>query len=126
MARGVCIPKPGKKTYAQAKSYRVILLLNTLSNLVEKVMANQITEQAELQPWFHRGQFGGRQNRGAVEAAAVLMQHVRNIWEEGKVAGAIMGDIKGAFPTVNRDCLCEKLRQMGMDEVWVRWVDNFM
>jgi len=126
IARGVCIPKPGKSDYSKAKAYRVISLLSTMSKLVEKVVANKLSELAEQEQWFHRGQFGGRRHRSAVEAASVLVRHVTNAWEKDKVAGAIMLDIKGAFPTVNRDCLASKLRKMGLHEVYVRWVENFM
>ena len=35
----VVIPKPGKDDYSQAKSYRPISLLETLSKLIEKVMS---------------------------------------------------------------------------------------
>jgi len=124
IAKGIVIPKPGKPDYTKAKAYRVISLLSTMSKLVEKVVANSIAKAAEEGLWFHRGQFGGRSHRSAVEAAAVLVQHVVSTWEEGKVAGAIMLDIKGAFPTVNHDCLVHKLKNLGLHEVYIRWAKN--
>jgi hypothetical protein len=54
------------------------------------------------------------------------VQHVANTWENEEVAGALMLDVKGAFPTVNRECLVSKLRKMGLHETYVRWVNNFM
>jgi uncharacterized protein involved in tolerance to divalent cations len=46
-ARGVVIPKPNKLDYGVAKAYRVIMLLNCLGKVVEKVAANVIAEQYE-------------------------------------------------------------------------------
>ena len=47
LARGVIIPKPGKDDYSAAKAYRCISLLNCLGKMVEKVVANLISEHCE-------------------------------------------------------------------------------
>jgi hypothetical protein len=36
----IIIPKPGKPTYDKAKSFRPIVLLNTIGKLIEKMIAN--------------------------------------------------------------------------------------
>ncbi|KDR65002.1 hypothetical protein GALMADRAFT_82424 [Galerina marginata CBS 339.88] len=38
----VIIPKPGKPSYATPKSFRPIVLLNTLGKLIEKMISNRI------------------------------------------------------------------------------------
>jgi hypothetical protein len=39
---------------------------------------------------------------------------------------ALMIDIKGAFPTINRACLLHKMWRAQLDENLVTWVDSFM
>jgi hypothetical protein len=48
------------------------------------------------------------------------------MWEKKRVAAALMMDVKGAFPTVNRACLLHKMRVAHLDDNLVEWVDSFM
>jgi ribonuclease HI len=126
MAMGVTIPKPGKSDYGLAKSYRVISLLNCLGKVVEKVIANMLSEDTDRGNLLHPGQYGGRRGRSAVDAAGVLMSTVQEAWSRGKVAAALMMDVEAAFPSVARECLLRKMREIGLDEGLVGWVDSFM
>jgi hypothetical protein len=126
MARGITIPKPGKSDYGLAKSYRVISLLNCLGKVVEKVVANMLSFETDRGNLLHPGQYGGRRGRSAVDAAGVLMSVVQEAWSRGKVAAALMMDVEAAFPSVARECLLRKMREMELDECLVGWVDSFM
>jgi hypothetical protein len=55
IAKGICIPKPGKKAYDQAKSFRVISLLSCLGKLVGKVVATLIADTVEENGALHLG-----------------------------------------------------------------------
>jgi hypothetical protein len=56
----------------------------------------------------------------------VLVAAVEDAWEKKRVAAALMMDVKGAFPIVNRACLLHKMRAAHLDENLVEWVDSFM
>jgi hypothetical protein len=58
VAKGICIPKPGKKNYDQAKTYWIILLLSCLGKLIEKVATILITNNIELHHILYEGQYG--------------------------------------------------------------------
>jgi hypothetical protein len=57
---------------------------------------------------------------------AMLVATVEEIWERKTIVAALMMDIKGAFPAVNRACMLHKIRQAKMDENVVQWIDSFM
>jgi hypothetical protein len=59
VTKGVCIPKPRKKSYDQAKSFWVISLLSCLGKLVKKVAATLIANEVEWHDVLYIGQFGG-------------------------------------------------------------------
>jgi hypothetical protein len=61
-----------------------------------------------------------------MDAAAVLVAAIEDAWEKKRVAAALMMDVKGAFPAVNRACLLHKMQVAHLDENLVEWVDNFM
>jgi hypothetical protein len=87
----------------------VISLLSCLGKVVEQVAAILIVEAVEANESLHISQFGGRQGGSAMDAAAVLVAAVEDMWEKKRVAAALMMDIKGVFPTVNRVCCLHKM-----------------
>jgi hypothetical protein len=125
-AKGILLRKPGKPIYTVAKAYRVISLLKCLGKVVEKLVAELITDFAEAQRLFHEGQFGGCRQRSAVDAVACLISEVERAWSEGKLGACLFMDIKGAFDYVVGHELIEGLRDTGMDGDLVRWVASFL
>jgi hypothetical protein len=77
VAKGICIPKLGEKSYDQAKSYRVISLLSCLGKLIEKVAAILIANDVDLCHVLHEGQYGVRRGCSAVDAMGVLVATVK-------------------------------------------------
>ena len=47
LVSGVVIRKPGKDDYTQLKAYRSILLLSCMGKVVENVVAELLSEEAE-------------------------------------------------------------------------------
>jgi len=112
VAQGVIIPKPGKDDY--------------VGKVVEKVVANEISTVTDLGNQLHEGQYGCRRRRSAVDAAGVLMSVVQEVWKQKKVAAALMIDVAAAFPSIARECLLRKMREMELDKNLVGWTDSFM
>jgi hypothetical protein len=61
-----------------------------------------------------------------MDVATILVAAIEDTWEKQKVTSALIMDIKGAFPTVNRACLLHKIRGVQLDQNLVMWVDCFM
>jgi len=72
-ASAVVIRKPGKDYYTQLKGYRSISLLSCMGKVVEKVVAEQLSEEAERRGLLSDGQFGSRNGRSAIDAAAIMV-----------------------------------------------------
>jgi hypothetical protein len=54
------------------------------------------------------------------------MNGVQEAWGRGHIAAALMMDIKSAFPSVAKECLVEKMREMGFDENFFGWTKSFI
>ena len=102
LARGVIIPKDD---YTVARAYRCISLLNCLGKMVEKVVADMISCHCEMVEGFHRGQYGCRTKRSAVDVVGVAIVQVQGAWRIGVIAGAVLMGVAAAFPSVARGCL---------------------
>jgi len=99
-ARGVVIRKPGKDDYTKLKAYRSILLLSCMGKVVEKVATELRSEEAARRGLLSDGQFGSRNGRSAIDAAAIMVDRVHAAWTNGHITGVLLMDIKAAFPTL--------------------------
>jgi len=124
--KGVVIPKPNKPDYGVAKAYRVIMLLNCLGKVVEKVAANAIAEECERRMLLHNGQFGCRKRRSVIDAVGRLMKKVEEAWGRGKIVAVLLMDVEGAFPHVAKGNLIKRMEEMGFEADLVRRVESFM
>jgi len=122
----VVIPKPGKPDYTQVRAHRVISFLDSISKLVERTAARLIADHLERRNELHDGQYGCRKRRSAVDAVAVLMNWTQQAWQEKKVAGALLMDVKAAFNNVSRQVLTWRLGELGIEPDLIRWTDSFM
>jgi hypothetical protein len=75
---------------------------------------------------LYKGQFGCREHHSVADVAACLTEEVYQSWAKGKIAGAILMDVKGAFDHVSRTRLTKRLEELEADLQLIRWTDNFM
>jgi len=61
-ASGLVICKPGEDDYTQLKAYRSISLLSCMGKVVEKVVAELLSEEAERSGLLSDGQFTSRKD----------------------------------------------------------------
>lgn len=126
IAKGILLRKPNKTDYSQVKSYRVISLLNCLGKVTEKVVAELISVWCESSVVLHQGQMGSRKQRSCTDAVARVMNRVEETWNQGKIAGLLLMDVKGAFDHVSRNQLLRRMRDMKVDGNLIKWVGSFM
>ncbi|KAF8660106.1 hypothetical protein AX14_007475 [Amanita brunnescens Koide BX004] len=79
----VIIPKPKKTDYSAPKSYRPIVLLNTLGKLLTKVLANRMQFDVVAFSLLHEGQCGSVQKHATVDASLVLLDFININREQG-------------------------------------------
>ena len=76
-AKGILMEKPNKRDRTLVKSYRVISLLNCLGKVVEKLVAEMLSQFCETKGSLHQGQMGGRKHRSAIDAAALITKFIK-------------------------------------------------
>ena len=125
-ARGVLLEKAGKRDFGLVRSYRVISLLNCMGKVIEKVVAEQLSQYCESYSKLHPGQMGGRKERSAIDAVAILVHTVQKGWEEKKLVAALFMDVKGAFDHVSKGQLIARMVELGIDGDLVLWTRSFL
>jgi len=126
LSTGVVICKPGKDDYTQLKAYRSISLLSYMEKVVEKVVTELLSDQAERRGILSDGQFGSRRGRSAIDAAAIMVDRAHAAWKGGHIAGMLLMDIKAAFLSVAKGRLVNLMKFRQMDGDLVRWTESFL
>jgi Reverse transcriptase (RNA-dependent DNA polymerase) len=109
----VIIPKPGKPNYSTPKSFRPIVLLNTLGKLLEKLLSRRLQFDGVAHGAFHPMQFGGVAQRSTEDAGVYLTHLVRAGWVEGLQTSIVAFDIAQFFPSINHDVLLRVIDRSG-------------
>jgi hypothetical protein len=98
-ASGVVICKPGKDDYTKLTTYRKISLPSCMRKVVEKVVAELLSEEATQRGLVRDGLFSNRKGLSAIDAAAFMVDRAYAAWTDGNITGVLLMDIKAAFPS---------------------------
>jgi len=120
----VVIRKPGKDDNTQLKAYHSISLVSCMGKVVEKVVAELLSEGAEKRGLLSDGQFGSRKGRSAIDAAAIMVDRAHASWKSGHITGVLIMDIKAAFPSVAKGRLVNLIKDRQMDGDLIRWTSR--
>jgi hypothetical protein len=69
--------KPPYRNYTLSKVYKIILLLNCLAKVMEKIIARRLAIMTEFKTLLHIHQIRGRRQKSAIDAVIVLIQKVQ-------------------------------------------------
>ncbi|KAF7557551.1 hypothetical protein G7Z17_g571 [Cylindrodendrum hubeiense] len=125
-AEVIMIPKPGKRDLSSPRAWRPISLLSCLGKGLERLIARRLAFIAIDRKVLHKNQAGALTKRSAVDLVAALIHDIESALARGLVVTLVTMDIQGAFDTVLRNRLLQRLRQQGWPELLVRWMASFM
>ena len=97
-----------------------------MGKVVEKVVANQLSDYCETFSKLHPRQMGARKERSAIDTVAALVHIVQEKWSEKILAGALFIDVKGAFDHVSKAQLLRHMINLGIDGDLVGWTRSFL
>jgi len=131
-ANCVVIPKPGKKSYSHPKSYRPISLQSCIGNLLESIVAKQLSRTALICGATHTSQIGAQPDNSAIDVLLRTITPIANSISKKKTTNqkptrpvALTHDIEGAFNQVHPSTLEEIMYQRRMPLYLTNWVAAF-
>jgi len=125
-ASRMVIQKPGNENYMKLKSYRTISLLSCMGKVVEKVVAELLSDEAGRGALLSNGQFVSRKKRSAINTAAIMVDIVHAAWMEDNITGVLQINIKAAFPMVAREWLIPGMKAKKIDGDLIRWTESLL
>ena len=122
----VFIPKPGKVSYAFAKSFRPIslssFLLKGLERLVDRFLRDVVLRERPL----HASQHAYQTGKSTETALHALVDCVEKTLEARQFALGAFFDIEGAFDNAPFEAISVALRARGTPDALVVWVEAML
>ena len=125
-ASGVVTCTAGTDDYTKPKVYRFISLLSCMGNVVEKVVAELLAEEAERRGLLSNSKYGSTKRRSAIDPAAIVVERAHAAGREDHITGIHLMDIKTAFPSIGRGRLIHTMIGKGMDGDLIRWMASVL
>jgi len=117
----VVIPKPNKQSYDSSKSFRPIVLLNTLDKLIEKVIGKRLQFQVIFNNFIHSSQLGGLKFKSIIDVGVVLTHIIHSGWVKNILTSILAFDIAQFVPSLNHHLLTCILKKARLDNCIVNF-----
>ena len=89
----IIILKPNKASYNTTKTFRPIVLLDTVSKLIEKVISHRLQFHLSANGFLDPNQLGGIRQRSTIDAGMYLTYLIRTGWTRECHTSVIAFDI---------------------------------
>ena len=125
-ANGVILNKPGKPSYDTPASFRIIVLLKTISKILERVMTVRLSNIARKASLLHPNQCGSLPGLSTSDTCATLLHEVRTLQRPRWAVSTLFLDIKAGFDNINASKLRSLLLGKNIPSYMVDWVTSFL
>jgi len=125
-SNSVVLDKPGKPSYESPSSFRIIVLIRTISKILERIIAARLLAAARLRALLHPNQYGSLPGLSTYDACVTLINDVRTLQRPRLKVSSLFLDIKAGFDNVDNNTLARILREGGRPPYLVSWVSSFL
>ena len=125
-ANRVVLDKPGKPSYDTPASFRIIVLLKTISKILERIMTVRLSGLARKAGLLHPNQCGSLPGLSTADACATLIHEVRTLQRPRRAISTLFLDIKAGFDNVNSSKLRSLLLHGNIPSYMVDWITSFL
>ena len=107
-------------------NYRPVSLLPLPSKIIEKNVHNRLSSHLEDNDLLDINQGGFRKNHSTIHTVTKLTNDIFNGINTREVTLACFIDMAKAFDTVNHEILIQKLSKLGIKQVLLNWIKNYL
>ncbi|KAH0611643.1 uncharacterized protein H6S33_010908 [Morchella sextelata] len=125
-ANGVILAKPNKPDYSSPAAYRIIVLLQTFSKILEKIITLRLAVIAKAVGLLHNHQCGSVSGLSTGDAVTTLIHETRAMQLAKLKVSTLFLDIKGGFDHVLKQHLASTLSAKHTPPYITNWVLSFL
>ena len=125
-ANGVVLEKPGKQFYDSPACFRIIVLLQTVSKILERIIASRLAPIARYTSLLHRNQCCSLRSLSSFNTGSALTDTVRTLQHLGRKVSSLFLNIMDGLDNVDAKILYSDLEPKGVNHYLVAWVRCFL
>ena len=125
-SNGVFLDKPGKHSYESPSSFRTIVLIRSVSKILEWIIAARLHAAARLRGLLHPKQCGSLPGLSTYNACLTLTNDVKTLQRTRLKVSSLFLDIKAGFDNVDNSTLARILSEGGIPPYLLSWVSSFL
>ena len=107
-------------------SYRPISLVNTLSKILEKMVATNLTNHLQLNDLLYKHQYGFQRGRSTEQNLLHVINFISNSLNNGNYCIGLFLDQKKAFDVCSHSILLKKLKKFGIEGTALAWFSSYL
>ena len=125
-SNSVVLDKPGKTSYKSPSSFRIIVLIQTFSKILERIIAARLLVAARLKGLLHPNHCGSLPGLSTYDGCLTLTKDVKTLQRPRPKVSSLFLEIKAGFDNVDNNTLARILREGGIPPYLVSWVSSFL
>jgi hypothetical protein len=107
-------------------NYRPISLLPTIAKILEKAIANRLTNHLKENNLLCQNQFGFQEKTSTVHHLLKLTNYITNELNKKRYVVGVFLDLRKAFDVVPHDILLNKLKKLGIEGTALEWFRSYL
>jgi len=123
---GVVLDKPGKASYVSPSSFHIIVLLKTISKILERVMMVRLSAIARTKGLLHQNQCGSLPGVNSADSCLALTREIKTLQRPRPKVSTLFLEIKAGFDNVNPATPRTRLLASHVPSYMVDWVFSFL
>ena len=124
--RVLFLPKPGKKSYKLARSFRPICLSSFLFKTLERLALWRVEQKTLIERPLHFRQFAYQKNMSTEHALTGSVNIIEKAYYRNRMVIVIDLDIKGAFDNVSTQAVIKAMEKKKVEQNITDWYGDYL
>ena len=122
----IFMPKPGKKSYKEPRSFRPLSLVAFLCKALQRLVVWRVEETALLERPLHPKQFAFRKNKSTDMALSGALNTIESALYRKNMVIVIDLDIKGAFDNISTNAIVRAMEERKIEHIVCSWYSDYL
>ncbi len=124
----IVLKRSKKRNYTNIKTYKSIVLLNTLNKVLKSVIARRINDLTKTHDLLFVNQMSERKSRSCETILKLLTKQIHTIWNmnKDKITTLLNMNVIEAYDHVSRERLLHNFKKRRISTWIVTWTNSFM
>jgi hypothetical protein len=128
IAHIIVFKKFKKKNYSNVKTYKLIILINTLNKILKSIITQRIDNLTKIHDMLSIFQMNDRKNKSCETALKLLIEQIHIVWnmKKDKITTFLSINVIDVYDHIFKNKLLHNLRKKDISDWIIRWTNNFM